>query len=395
MAAILGLRLAMSTVQALDMNIASVFFWSDSMNVIWWISRQSRIYQPFVANRIGEIQSATQPSQWHYVPTDQNPADMVSRGAKISELNCDMWLTGPEFLKFTEDECPKTPIQRQNNAVREVKQKFRDVEPECLTFLTSFQFEGNKRLVPDRFSTCKRLVYVCGWTMRFINNCRLPKHERMAGELTRDEIIDIEYQIFKRSQMQAFAEEYRALKGNNQVSQKSRLMMLNPQLDENGVMRSNGRLVQGDLLPFEMRHPIILPRKHAVTKLIVLDQHERHHHVGGTNHTLAGLSQRFWIIAGREAVREYESTCTKCKLKKVRAANQMMAPLPRCRITMPASLRAFTHVALDYAGPFETMRGRGKAREKRYLCLFTCMHTRAVGVRAGYGFVPASSTTIY
>ena len=40
--------------------------------------RHGRIYQLFVANRMGEIQSSTQPTQWHYVSTDVNPADTVS-----------------------------------------------------------------------------------------------------------------------------------------------------------------------------------------------------------------------------------------------------------------------------------------------------------------------------
>ena len=60
-----------------------------------------------------------------------------------------------------------------------------------------------------------------------------------------------------------------------------------------------------------------------------------------------------------------------------------MAPLPTSRLK--PSLRAFVRSAVDFAGPFVTVQGRGKRREKRYLCLFTCLATRAVHLEMAYG----------
>ena len=47
-----------------------------------------------------------------------------------------------------------------------------------------------------------------------------------------------------------------------------------------------------------------------------------------------------------------------------------MAPLPEIRLQM--SMRAFAQTAVDYGGPFITVQGRGKRRQKRYLSLFPC-----------------------
>ena len=53
-----------------------------------------------------------------------------------------------------------------------------------------------------------------------------------------------------------------------------------------------------------------------------------------------------------------------------------MAPLPNIRLK--TSMRAFCYTAVDYGDPFFTIQGRGKRRQKRYLCLFTCLSCRAV-----------------
>ena len=87
--------------------------------------------------------------------------------------------------------------------------------------------------------------------------------------------------------------------------------------------------------------------------------------MAGTNQTLSSLSTRFWIVAAREAILEWEKECAFCKIRKARNANQIMAPLPLNRLE--TSLKAFTKVAVDFGGPFITIQGRGRRREKCYL----------------------------
>ena len=60
-----------------------------------------------------------------------------------------------------------------------------------------------------------------------------------------------------------------------------------------------------------------------------------------------------------------------------------MAPLQQTRLHKP--LQAFTNSSVDYGGPFVTIQGRGRRREKRYLCLFTCMATCAVHLEMTFG----------
>ena len=89
----------------------------------------------------------------------------------------------------------------------------------------------------------------------------------------------------------------------------SKLLGLNPRLNEDGLMRSNSRLANVENLSFNARCPIILPRKSYATRLIVKHAHEKGSHVSGTNGTLAELSKRFWILSAREAIHEWEQSC--------------------------------------------------------------------------------------
>ena len=148
-------------------------------------------------------------------------------------------------------------------------------------------------------------------------------------------------------------------------------------------MRSDGRLKNAKFLSYDVRHPVILPRKSWMTKLIVKECHEEGNHATGTNQTLAALSTRYWILSAREVIREWEKECAECRRRKSKPCQQIMAPLPTARLE--TSLRAFAKSAVDFAGPFVTVQGRGKRREKRYLCLFTGLASRAVHLEMAFG----------
>lgn len=77
------------------------------------------------------------------------------------------------------------------------------------------------------------------------------------------------------------------------------------------------------------------------------------------------------------------NACAECRRRfTTKIGSQMMAPLPNSRLKLP--LRAFERVGVDYGGLYLTKQGRGKTRAKRYLCLFTCLATRAVHLEMAY-----------
>ena len=259
-----------------------------------------------------------------------------------------------------------------SNALKEVKIKNSDLSR------TMLSRSIDASIWPESFSSWTRLTRTQAWVMRFMSNCHISKNERLSdNELTSEEITDAESHIVKLMQQEIFYEKCSAL------IRKNKLLKLCPRLDDNGIIRADGRLKYAEFLPYNTRYPIVLPRKNWVTKLIIKHHHELGGHSMGTNQTLSSLSSKYWILAAREAIIEWERECGVCRKQKARNSVQIMAPLPLNRLQ--TSLRAFTKSAVDFAGPFVTVQGRGKRREKRYFCLFTCLALRTVHLEIVFG----------
>ena len=395
MGAILGLRLTQSLLTVLEVPMRSVTFYSDSTDVLWWIRGRGKDFRPFVANRIGEIQMFTEPSQWQHVSTEENPADLCTRGATPSELaECHLWWNGPDWLTKDFSEWSKMEIQNRLREMPEMKtSKKKERASVRATLLTCYPQEQvpkeqtvtleEWKLDPKHFSSWTHLVRIHARVRRVVYNMRSKDNRRVGRELLPEEIEEAEEEIVRLAQRQAFRDEYLALSSRKPIPSKSQLTKLCPKLDEEGCIRSDGRLRFAEFLPYDTRYPLILPRGHCITKLIVRHYHKLSSHSAGTNFILSQVSQKYWIIAAREEIREWERECNMCKRRKNKVASQIMAPLPKTRLGF--SLRPFSKTAVDYAGPFITVQGRGLRRQKRWICLFTCLTTRAVHLEVSWG----------
>ena len=105
------------------------------------------------------------------------------------------------------------------------------------------------------------------------------------------------------------------------------------------------------------------------------------------------LNERFWIPKVSSIIKRYCRECIMCRRMNAKGGFQLMAPIPKFRWKQIG--KAFSITAVDYAGPFETVNGRGKIRNKRWMCLFTCLHTRAVHLEMSYGLDSGSFVKAY
>ena len=83
----------------------------------------------------------------------------------------------------------------------------------------------------------------------FIENCRLPLTLCKKGTLRPEEIATSEMQLIRLAQQEEFQEEIHALKSGRELPGKSQLLPLKPMLDEEEMLRCDGRLTNADCLP--------------------------------------------------------------------------------------------------------------------------------------------------
>ena len=77
-AVVLSLHLANTVAEVYKIDQMNVNYWTDIMNVLWWVRNHSRKCKLFVANRISEIQRLSAPGKLNHVKTKENPADLLS-----------------------------------------------------------------------------------------------------------------------------------------------------------------------------------------------------------------------------------------------------------------------------------------------------------------------------
>lgn len=95
-AALLLAKLYQAAREALGDRIKKVRLWSDSTIVIEWIRTCPSTLKIFVANRISQIQTLELQDSWSYVPSAENPADILSKGSSVEELKINgLWWYGP------------------------------------------------------------------------------------------------------------------------------------------------------------------------------------------------------------------------------------------------------------------------------------------------------------
>lgn len=90
---------AVKVKKEIDMEISRVVYYTDSKVVLGYITNESKRFYVYVANRVQLIRSLSTPTQWRYVESENNPADLATRGVKANKLMESSWLSGPEFLK--------------------------------------------------------------------------------------------------------------------------------------------------------------------------------------------------------------------------------------------------------------------------------------------------------
>lgn len=343
-----------------SLTIDSVHLWTDSEIVLSWIKSHPSRWSVYVANRVSIIQTQTAQCHWHHVSSGSNPADVISKGAMPCDLiKSELWWYGPSYLRNPQLDLTKYDTDSIGNPPEERKS--------TLFIQKDEQYFCDNVFL--RYSSFQKLL-------RFISNLKRKKSllENNIGALTLYDLQDAEKIIVKVIQEKYFAPELQDLKNSRTMRNKS-LKTLKPFIDDSGVIRVGGRLLNADI-EYEHKHPVLLPSKNFVVRLIIKKEHLRLYHAGAQN-VLANIRLRYWPIDGIREVKGVIRQCITCFKTHPRPATQLMGDLPKERLTVA---RPFLNVGIDFGGPFRLKPSshRSNVILKGYLAVFVCMTTRAV-----------------
>lgn len=346
-------------------TIENSYAWSDSTTALAWIRSSPHRWATFVANRTSQIQELTSPSMWHHVPTHLNPVDCASRGLLPSEIiNHPLWWTGPPYLLEPQTKWPTLNITTNEDNDETVATEMRKIVV-CGVTLTNEIFG-----LMDKFSSLSKILRILAYCLR------LSKSRPTVSFTINIDASEMEHSLLAlvySVQQTAYKDDIMCLAKGLRCSKNIR--MLDPFVDEHGLIRVGGRLRHSDL-PYAHKHPLLLPSHHRLTELLIDHHHHRLKHPGSTA-LQAHLRESFWIQSARQAIRSRVKRCIACFRIRPKPVQPKMGDLPKYRIQQ---IKPFAICGVDYAGPLtiKESRGRRVLSTTAYICLFVCTTTKAI-----------------
>lgn len=342
---------------ALKFQIEGIHCWTDSTITLSWIQGNASKWKPFVSNRVLEIQSLIPAQHWHHIKGENNPADIISRGSTVVNLlNNNLWWNGPTNLQI---EFVETELKNDLTDSDDVKTEVRQEERKSIKVHSISEVHTNIVLqLLENHSSLSKLKRILAYCLRFVHNCRSKISERNLSSLTTKELQGALHTLIKLVQRTHFENDIKTLEKSNELKLTSKLLSLSPFVYKSGILRVGGRLAKTDW-SFVRKHPILLPNKDKLTKLIFEEEHIRNLYAG-PQALLSAVRIRFWPLCGRSIARQVVHNCIRCFRNNPTSMNQLMGQLPKKRVQ---PFRPFFCTGVDFGGPFITLVDKGRGRK--------------------------------
>ena len=393
MACLQGARLTANIIGALKVNISEQYFWVDNMACIAWIRGEPERFPAFVSNRVREIQKLVSPSAFYYVKSEQNPADILSRGTDTSDDETKkLWIHGPEFLNRLE----KLPTDRSTPEGETEEESTQ--ETQCLLTVRHPTADNavDQLLSAERFSSWHKLLRAQAFCNRLREHARAarlrvidrgsrnsprvsPARQKNKTLLQPSEYAQAEIDLIRRLQRRWFPVE--SANGCSSVPKNNQLAQYSPYVGSDGLIRCRTRLEKSEEHTRDEKSPIIISDEGGWAKLLIIWIHAKKcWHWGGTSATLHRIRERFFVFRVRKLTNEALRACRGCQRFNAKPAVQPTPPLPDWRIeeTPP-----FLFTGVDFFGPVyykteDDISKRSPVKKKSWVLLMTCAVTRAI-----------------
>lgn len=182
-----------------------------------------------------------------------------------------------------------------------------------------------------RYSSFSKMITVLGYTLRFIENSKLIKTNRVTENyLTIPEQRKAIELLIRQHQNEYFKYDMREILKMGHVNNKSNLKSLNPFIDKENILRVGGRL-QNSNLRYDKKYPILLHNACNFTRLLVEYEHKLTLH-SGAQALLSHIRNKYWIPNGINLCKKVIHSCVTCFKVKPTNITQFMGDIPTSRL---------------------------------------------------------------
>ncbi|XP_038077337.1 uncharacterized protein LOC119745185 [Patiria miniata] len=372
-AAVLATEISKVICREMDIQPSGVKYYTDSKIVLGYLTNTTRRFHTYVANRVHKVLNFSRPCQWMYVPTGKNPADCGTRPIATQSLKHSSWLEGPQQqvpvpTEVTSSEFPLVNPEDDIEIRREVKIQVTKTKLEPANLVSR----------ADRFSTWTSLIRAFSLLVHVARSFSTRNEQTQSHVKDVKLKRDVQTMMVRMVQEQFYHQELICLREGTPLPRGSPLLDLSPMLNQDGLICVGGRLRKSSL-PVVLKHPVLIPGKSHIARLLV-----RHYHsVGHPGRQLTESFLReagFWITGCKRLVSSVIHHCVVCRRLRGKLASQRMADLPEERLKPGPP---FTRVGIDCFGPWEVVSRRtrgGTAQSKRWGMIFSCLTSRAVHI---------------
>ena len=232
-------------------------------------------------------------------------------------------------------------------------------------------------VVPEnKYSRLDKLIAVTFCVFQFISKLR-KKDE--------DYSLKAKQYLFKIKQEKCFPNELDFLKDPQNKNVPALVNNLNFFLDDDGIMRTKGRISKTLVFDYEIANPILLAKNHHLTELIIIDAHKQCKHLCIQTTLNKVRLSGYWIPKARQIVKRVISQCVTCqKINNLAFKYPKMTDLPKHRVKL---VKPFLHTGIDYTGHIWVKNENGN-NVKMYMLIFTCLNIRSIHIE----LIPDMST---
>ena len=388
MSVFLGFKCLSNLVRSLALDsIVKVEVAVDAQVVLnWLLSKTAKIRNVFANNRLKDIflmQSELEQEHgvavsFRFVSSEDNLADMLTRGMNFEQFSdrFDLWMHGPAWLRGPDVKWPSRTLgclSEENKAQMGVYHgPERSLEDRVLVVLTATGSCNESIFDPSKYSSFSKLIGVTARVFKAVNI--------MLGR-ERDATIQANAYWLKRAQLEGAADSVAYL--SLPVTERPKVVpplvqSLDLFLDDTGIVRSRGRIAKSLHFSEDVRSPILLPKAHHVTSLVIQHHHNKCKHMGLGTTVSSIRNAGLWIPRVRQAVKNVLKECFICKkYNNLCFKYPAMTALPGHRVNF---VRPFEHTGVDFTGHLWVQDPSAESTSKMYILIFTCLNVRAIHV---------------